>query len=76
MVGNFFILLLVAYLLYPLFDKNLYQRSGLDMIEVNRRCGYFSKEMGKFYTNNVVIKGYLNRVFPFTNKYLYKLAHP
>ncbi|KKS95151.1 MAG: hypothetical protein UV71_C0011G0004 [Microgenomates group bacterium GW2011_GWC1_43_13] len=76
MVRKIFILLLVAYLLYPLFDKNLYARSELEMIEVSNRTRFYSTEMGSFYTSNPLMRVYLNRVFPFANKYLYKLAHP
>lgn len=69
------LLILFIRLSIPLFDKDLYITSSLEQMELNRRYGYYSKEMGDFYTKNKVMRFYLNRIFPITNKYLYKLAH-
>ncbi len=75
MMKKLLFFLLLVYLLIPLFDKNLYVKSDLEQIEINRRFVYFSNEMGVFYTKNKAMRFYLNKVFPIANKYFYRLAH-
>lgn len=76
MIKKIFLLLISIYLLIPLFDKSIWTESELDRNMINKRYGYFSQEMGKLYTNNKLMRFYLNKVFPITNKYFSKLAHP
>ncbi len=72
---NALLLFIFVYLTIPLFDRNLYEISGVEQMELNKRYKYFSDEMGVFYTKNKVVRFYLNRVFPVANKYLYELSH-
>ena len=69
-------LFLLIYLAVPLFDKSLYTQTILEKNEINKRYAFYSNEMGSFYTKNIVMRFYLNKVFPIANKYFYKLAHP
>ncbi len=70
-----FFLILSIYLLIPFFDKSLYIKTELEQNQINNRYAYFSNEMGVFYTKNIAIRFYLNRIFPFVNKYFFKLSH-
>ena len=70
-----FFLILSIYLLIPFLDKSLYIKTELEQNQINNRYVYFSNEMGVFYTRNIAIRFYLNRIFPFANKYFYEISH-
>lgn len=76
MIRKLLILLVAAFLLTPFLNKDLYTKSDIEQVEIRTRFGFYTKEMGDFFTKNLLMRAYLNRIFPFANKYFYKLAHP